>query len=223
MPGKNVRLVRGKPLIVWSIEQALSCPEISRVVVSTDSEQIADIGRGAGAHVPFTRPSHLATDEAGKFQVWQHAVTECERTFHEAYDFVVDLDCTNPLRTVADISAAIAQFQAGRERGVDAVFTVCPARRNPYFNMVEPDSRGVLRMSKSLPKTVLRRQDAPLVCEHVGSIYVLDRQYLTRANHLLDGHTEGYDIGPEKSYDLDSELDLRIIEMLMSSDTELDT
>jgi len=215
LPGKNIRPLLGKPLIVWSIEQARACPEISRVMVSTDSEEIARIARNAGAEVPFLRPAELAADSVGKFLVWRHALEGCRQYYGEEYDCVVDLDCTNPLREVADISSAIRQFREGRERGVDAVFSVCAARKNPYFNLVESDGDGALRVCKSLLQPLVRRQDAPRVYEHVASIYVLDPLYLQRAGHLLEGHTEGYDIGPCKSFDVDSELDFRIIEMLM--------
>ena len=133
LPGKNIRPLLEKPLIVWSIEQAQSTPEIDRVVVSTDSDTIAEVARAAGADVPFTRPAALSGPTVGKFQVWQHALGACEEIFRETYDTFVDLDCTNPLRDVSDISAAIAQFRAGRSRSVDAVFSVCEARKNPYF------------------------------------------------------------------------------------------
>jgi CMP-N,N'-diacetyllegionaminic acid synthase len=214
--GKNIRPLLGKPLIAWSIAQAQATPEIDRVVVSTDSEDIAAAARAAGAEIPFMRPAELSGSAIGKFQVWQHALGVCESHYRETYDVFVDLDCTNPLRDPSDISGAIQQFRAGRARGVDAVFSICEARKNPYFNLVEPDRTGALRMSKSLgPTAVLARQNAPPVYEHVASIYVLDPGYLRRAGHLLDGHAEGYDIGQAKSFDIDSELDFRIIEMLM--------
>ena len=215
LPGKNIRLLHGKPLIAWSIEQARATPEIDRIVVSTDSSAIADAALAAGAEVPFGRPAELAGPQVGKCQVWQHALGACESHYGERYEAFVDLDCTNPLRDTVDISNAIAQFRRGRARGVDAVFSICDARKNPYFNLVEPDATGGLRMSKSIGGTVVARQAAPPVFEHVASIYVLDPEYLRRAGHLLDGHAEGYDIGPEKSFDIDSELDFRIVEMLM--------
>jgi CMP-N,N'-diacetyllegionaminic acid synthase len=215
LPGKNVRPLLGKPLIAWSIGQALATPEIDRVVVSTDSNAIADAARAAGADVPFMRPDSLSGPTIGKFQVWQHALDACEAHYGERYEAFVDLDCTNPLRDPSDITAAIAQFRAGRSRGVDAVFTVCEARKNPYFNLVEPDTSGAMRMSKSLGATVIARQAAPPVFEHVASIYVLAPDYLRTANHLLDGHTEGYDVGQAKCFDVDSEFDFEIIEFLM--------
>jgi CMP-N-acetylneuraminic acid synthetase len=215
LPGKNVRPLLGKPLIAWSVEQALAVPGIRRVVVSTDSEAIAEAARAAGAEVPFMRPAELSGPTIGKFQVWQHALAACTAHYGEAYDTYVDLDCTSPLRESSDIVRAIAQFTAARARGVDAVFSVCKARKNPYFNLVEPDAQGALKVSKALPGKVLARQAAPPVFEHVASIYVLAADYLRRANHLLDGLTEGYDIGEAKSLDIDSEFDFELIEYLM--------
>ncbi len=128
----------------------------------------------------------------------------------------MDIDCTNPLLETGDILAALEQFRAGRARGVDAVFTVCRARRNPYFNLVEPDASGALRMSKRLQGgQVLSRQKAPPVFEHVAGVYVLAPEYLRSASHLLDGHAEGYEVPEGRNLDIDSEFDFQLIEFLM--------
>jgi len=216
LQNKNIRPMLGKPLITWSIEQALRTPEIDRVVVSTDSEAIAEVARDSGAKTPFLRPAHLATPEAGKWDVFKHALDACEKHYGETYEMYVDLDCTNPLREISDISACIAQFCKRRTEGVEGIFSICPARKNPYFNMLEAAASGALKISKELPDTVVRRQDAPAVYEHVASIYVLAPEYIRRVGYLLDGHTEGYDIGIEKSFDVDSEFDFLLIEFLMN-------
>lgn len=215
LPGKNIRPLLGKPLIAWSIEHARMTPEIDRIVVSTDSDVIAAAAREAGAEVPFRRPDALSGPAVGKFQVWQHALTESEAHYGERYEVFVDLDCTGPLRDAEDVSAAIAQLREGRGRGVNAVMSVCPARKNPYFNLVEPDGTGALRMSKTRGPTVLARQDTPPVFEHVASLYAIDPDYLRTASHLLDGHCEGYDLGPWKGIDIDSEADFVVVEALM--------
>ena len=215
LPNKNIRLLLGKPLITWSIEHALATPEIDRVVVSTDSEEIARIARDAGAETPFLRPKHLATSEVGKWDVFKHALESCENYYGENYEFYVDLDCTNPLRDVGDISASIALFRERQKEGVESIFSICPSRKNPYFNLLESDHVGALKISKVLPNTIVRRQDAPAVYEHVASIYVLAPKYIRRVNYLLEGHTEGYDIGCEKSLDIDSEFDFTLVEFLM--------
>ena len=222
LPGKNIRVMLGKPLIVWSIEQALATKEIDRVVVSTDSEMIAEIARAAGAETPFIRPDYLSSSEAGKFGVFKHALQACEDHYEETYDLYVDLDCTSPLRDVSDISACIAQYHQRKIHGVNGVFSICEARKNPYFNLLEADDKGALKICKKLAGTIVRRQDAPSVYEHVASIYALSPDYIRNAGYLLDGHTEGYDIGSEKSLDVDSDFDFLLIEYLMKRKHEIE-
>lgn len=213
--GKNIRPLLGKPMIGWSIEQAKACPEVKRVVVSTDSEQIAEVARSFGAETPFMRPPELANDRAGKWEVWQHALRACDAYYPEPIDIYLDLDCTSPLRDVEDISLAITKYKTLHENEqVDAVFTVCQARKNPYFNMLEiEDDRLVI--SKKLPGVIVCRQDAPSVYEHVASIYVLSPDYIRQGSGLLSGRTQGYDIGTAKSLDIDCEFDFELIECLM--------
>ena len=221
VPGKNIRPLLGKPLLAWAVEKALKVDAFAHVAVSTDSEEIAAVARTAGADVPFMRPADLATAGTGKFQVWQHALKACETHYGAGFDVYVDVDCTNPLIEIADIEASLDQFRKARTRNVDAVFTISPARRNPYFNLVEPDEHGALRMSKSRAETVLSRQAAPPVFEHVAGVYVLDAGFLGRASHLLDGHAEGYLVPEGKNLDIDSELDFEIIEYLMKRRSEI--
>jgi len=217
LPNKNIKILLGKPLIAWSILQALQVPEVDKVVVSTDSNEIASIARKYGAETPFVRPTNLASDESGKFSVFKHAFESCKHFYKRDYDFFLDLDCTNPLREVSDISAAIKQYNQLKPMGIDGIFSICNARKNPYFNLVEPKEDGSLKLSKTISSSeIVRRQNAPPVYEHVASIYVLSPEYLLKANTLLEGNLQGYDIGQEKSFDVDSELDFKIIEFLMS-------
>lgn len=217
VPGKNVRPMLGRPLIARAVDCALAAPEIGEVHISTDSPAIADAGRAAGARIPFMRPADLARPDTGKFQVWKHALAACEALYGVNYDLYVDLDCTNPLIEPSDVSGTIAQFRRLRDEGreVDAVFTVAAARRNPYFNLVEPDAEGALRMSKTAGSTVLSRQKAPPVFEHVAGVYVLDAQYVRHSSHLLEGRAFGYQVPDTKSMDIDTELDFEIIEFLL--------
>lgn len=217
VPGKNVRSMLGKPLIARAVETALGAKYIDQVFVSTDSPEIAAAAQRAGATVAFMRPTELAQSTTGKFQVWQHALEACTRHTGRDYRVYVDLDCTNPLIESTDVTAAIELFH-GRQRdgmAIDAVMTVASARRNPYFNLVEPDASGNLKMSKSAGPTVVARQSAPPVFEHVAGVYVLDTQYLRTAGHLLDGRVHGYLVDESKAFDVDTPLDFDIIEYLL--------
>ena len=215
LPGKNIRPLLDKPLIVWSIEQALATPGVDRVVVSTDSNEIAAIAKEAGAEIPFLRPDYLSNSSACKFDVFKHALSSCEKYYDEEYEFYLDLDCTSPTRDVSDIIACIDRFRDLRPKGIDGIFTICNARKNPYFNLLETDETGALKISKKISSAIVCRQDAPPVFEHVASIYVISPEYIRSSSYLLDGHMEGYDIGAEKSLDVDSDFDFLLIEYLM--------
>jgi len=215
LPNKNIKLLLGKPLIAWSIEMALSVSEISKVIVSTDDEEIAKISLKYGAEIPFMRPPNLSGSDVGKFEVWKHALIASESYYQTNFDMVVDLDCTNPLRDVLDIKECIKQLQKRRFEGVDTVFSICKSRKNPYFNMVEYDQTGKLFVSKTLENKVLSRQKAPAVFDHVASIYAILSNQIKNGNFLLSGFAEGYDIGERKSFDIDSEFDFELVEFLM--------
>jgi CMP-N,N'-diacetyllegionaminic acid synthase len=209
LTNKNIRELCGKPLIAWSIEQALDV--VNEVVVSTDCPRIASISEKYGAKVYFMRPSALASDQSGKWEVWQHALTEYEKTTNHKVDVFLDLDCTSPLRLVSDINGAIDLFLIS---GVDVVFSICEAKKNPYFNMVEYRS-GYLELSKIPETKIVRRQDAPLVYEHAASVYVISPSFLEVGSGLLSGKALGYEMPYERCIDIDSSFDYQLVELLM--------
>jgi CMP-N,N'-diacetyllegionaminic acid synthase len=213
---KNILPICGKPLIAWSIEQALQSKYIDRVVVSTDSKDIAEVACSYGADVPFIRPAELATSVAGKFSVFKHALSECTQIYETKYDTYLDLDCTNPLRDPIDIDSALNLLWEDRNVNADGVFTICEARKNPYFNLVEPAADGFLDFSKRCNPPIVRRQDAPPVFEHVASIYALRPIFIQTSTNLFEGKLVGYDIGQEKSLDIDSPFDFELVEFLLS-------
>lgn len=211
---KNIDKICGKPLIVWSIEQAKKSKLVDEIVVSTDCDNIASVSRDNGAKVYFMRPDHLSDDESGKWQVWQHAITEYRKITGNDMDIFLDLDCTSPLRNVSDIDNAINLYISSN---VDAVFSICEAKKNPYFNMVEYKN-NILQLSKKLDSRIVRRQDAPKVYEHAASIYVISPNFLLKGTGLLDGNAIGYEMPNERCIDIDSNFDYRLVEFLMNSE-----
>jgi CMP-N,N'-diacetyllegionaminic acid synthase len=173
LPRKNVLPFAGKPLIAHTIEQALACPLIDAVYVSTDDEEIADVALKFGAQVPYRRPAELATDESAKIPAIEHLVAHLEKQ-GERIGTVVDLQPTSPLRTQDDLAAAI-------RLGADAelVVSVTEPSHNPYYSLVEVQADGTLRVSKSAD--IVRRQDMPVVHGLNGSIYVWRREALAKA------------------------------------------
>src|SRR3990167_2012413 len=168
VPHKNIRPLLGKPLIAYTIEQAKNWGRADKIVVSTDSPEIAAVAKDYGAEVPFVRPPELATDTADKLPVIRHALQECENIFQERFDLIIDLDATSPLRQGEDLERCYELFL---KKKPDVLFSVVRAHKNPYFNMVELTSEGYAVLSKTLPNPVHRRQDAPLVYAMNASIY----------------------------------------------------
>ncbi|WP_444452671.1 acylneuraminate cytidylyltransferase family protein [Rhodobacter capsulatus] len=213
VPGKNFRLIAGKPLIDWSLDQLFANPRIDAVVVSTDDERIYDHAVAKGALDIGLRPDHLATDAAPKWGVWQHALEAGQGALGSPVTTFVDLDCTSPLRLPEDLEGALDLF--AREKP-DMVMSVCEARKNPYFNLVEADETGALHVSKPLPGGVWSRQSAPKVWEHAASTYVLSSDYLRRAKTIYEGRVIPFEMPPERCLDIDTPFDFRLVEMLMN-------
>jgi N-acylneuraminate cytidylyltransferase len=212
VPGKNFRPLCGKPLIDWSLDQLFANSRVGAVVVSTDDEAIYDHAVKRGALEIGLRPAELATDTAPKWGVWQHALAASEALTGPVSAFL-DLDCTSPLRLPEDIDGALTLYEIEHP---DMVMSVCEARKNPYFNLVEPDSTGALHVSKPLPGGVWARQDAPVVYEHVGLVYVVNPDYLRRAKTIYEGRVIPYVLPAERCHDIDTPYDFRLVEFLLS-------
>ena len=211
---KNIRELCGLPLIAHTIRQAKIWSGADKIICSTDSEAIADVARRHGAEVPFMRPPELATDSAGKQGVLRHALKTLNSQ-DGPYDIVIDLDVTSPIRTPKDIQGALDTFLRQKP---DAVVSVTPCRRNPYFNMLEPGPAGFMRLVKNPGGAILRRQDAPAVYDMNASIYVYDSRFLLNENMptVLAGRTLVWVMGEYSAFDIDHEEDFQFIEFLVS-------
>ena len=208
VPGKNIRLLDGKPLIAHTIEQALKSPEINRTVVSTDSEEIAEIARDHGAEVPYLRPAELATATAAKLPVIQHLIEHLDAS-GARIDRIIDLDPTSPLRTLDDISTCLELLTPE----TNVVLTAYEAEKNPYFNMIEAQQGGGYDLVKRHDPPFVRRQDAPQVLSMNASIYVWWRH--TLKGGMFGPRTQVHVMPRERSIDIDAPLDFEIVELLM--------
>lgn len=205
--GKNLRILHGRPLIAWTIEQALEHPEINRVYVSTDSDEIAEVAASYGAVVPFKRPAALATDQAAKLPVILHLVDWIVKN-EEDFSWIIDLDPTSPLRKSIDISECLRLLKSGASN----VITGYPSDKNPYFNMVEKDEEGKVTLSKGDGK-IVARQAAPRVYSLNASIYCWHKD--TLENGVFQDETQIYVMPRDRSVDIDDELDYKVVELLM--------
>lgn len=218
VPGKNLRVVAGRPLFGHSVWQAARSGLFDEVVVSSDSAEILATAADFGATGTVTRPAEMATDTAGKVPAIRHAVLETEARLGARFDTCVDLDATSPLRTLDDLRACVALFDAS---DVDSVITGTEARRNPYFNLVEEQPDGTVAVSKRPAADVLRRQDAPRCFDMNGSIYVWRRDALVEDPVVFYPSTILFEMPPERSIDVDSPFDFQVVEWLMGQRTDL--
>lgn len=215
LPGKNVRPFAGKPLIAWAIEQALAVQQIKRVIVSTDSREIADIAKAHGAEVPFIRPSELASDRAPEMLAWRHAIEFLQETEGRLPEPFISIPATSPLRLPEDIAACITEYQ---ESGADVVLSVTPAHRSPWFNMVKRGAEGNFGLVNDDGKghRIARRQDAPAVFDITTVAYVAKPQYVLQHNDLFSGRVSAAIIPVERTADIDTLLDFEVAEFLMN-------
>ena len=208
---KNIIMMAGRPLIAWSVELAKSSQLFDAVAVSSDSEEILDAAAACGADLCVKRPDELATNEAGKIPAIQHCVIEVEKFLGAQADIVVDLDATSPLRLMDDLIGAMALYQSS---GATSVITGSLSRRSPYFNMVEKNERGCVQLVKP-GSEVLRRQDVPKCYDMNASIYIWNRQRFMADPRVMYADTVIYEMPEERSIDIDTPLDLEIVQMLM--------
>jgi CMP-N,N'-diacetyllegionaminic acid synthase len=209
LPGKNIKMFCGKPLIAHTIEQAKQSRYIDRVIVSTEAEEIARISLEYGAEVPFIRPIELARDSSSTVDVLLHAINWLECKEQYAFDILVLLHVTTPLRKVEDIDNSITLMV---EENADNVFSVAEAHRNPYFNMVEEGSDGFVRLVKE--GCFSTRQAAPKVYDMNAAIYVWWKNVLKEEKNIFLKKTKAYVMTKERSTDIDDDLDFRIAEFL---------
>ena len=206
---KNIREIAGKPLIAWTIQQAKGSNLFDHIVVSSDSDDLINVAKKYGAEVFFKRDEFLSSDKAGKLDVIKDLLLKSERFYDTKFDYIIDLDVTSPLRDIKDIINAFNYFL---ETNSDNLITATLSRRSPYFNMVE-----IINCKVKLSKEgkFLRRQDVPKTYDMNASIYIWKRDVLLNNETLFLDKTALYVMPEERSIDIDSELDFKIVEMLL--------
>lgn len=211
VPRKNVRPVNGQPLIAYTFQTVKQAKPITRCILSTDDTEIADLARVHGIDVPFMRPPELATDEASTLDVVLHAVAEVERAEEQAYDVVLLLQPTAPLRSVEDMVQALALLE---HTGADSVISFYQIEHgHPYYMYTLDDGKPQPIMK--IPTHVTRRQDFPAVYVRNGAIYATKRDVLVEQRTFYGAHTQAYVMPYERSINIDSEFDLAIAELLL--------
>jgi CMP-N-acetylneuraminic acid synthetase len=211
LPGKNKMLFAGKPLLAWSIQQARDVGRIDRVIVSTDSIEIADIAREYGAEVPFIRPKEFAYDDTPEWMAWRHALKYLVDSEGSMPDLMVSVPATAPLRSSIDIDNCINEYEKGH---VDVVVTVTDANRSPYFNMVKKQMDGTVSLVIPSHEIISRRQDVPVVYDMATVAYVLNPEFVMSAESIFEGKVGAVKVPRERAIDIDTMMDFQIAESL---------
>lgn len=220
VPRKNIRSVCGRPLITYTIEHARAAQHLFyRIIVSTDDEEIATVARAYGAEVPFLRPANLARDESPMIPMLQHAVDFIEKQDGVRMDWICLLQPTEPFRTVSDIEQCLRLGFAG---GCDSVITVVRvfATHPILMKRIEDD---VLLPFCVEEREGTRRQDyQPAAYMRNGSIYLSRRDVLMEQGSIWGQTIRPYVMPLERSVSIDTELDLKLAELMMSEQIALE-
>ena len=210
---KNIKKINGKPLVFYTISEAKKSKYISDYIVSTDSTKIAKISKAYGAIIPFLRPKKLSTDKASSVDALIHATRYMEKINNKKYDYVIELMCTNPLKKVKDIDTIIKKIKKYKCDSVIAVNRVLdnhPAR-------IKKIIKGKIINFCINEKAESRRQDLkPYAYVRSGSIYALNRDYLINKRKRYGSKKSfAYILPPERSINIDQEIDFYIAEKLL--------
>jgi CMP-N,N'-diacetyllegionaminic acid synthase len=215
LPGKNVRLLHGKPLLAWPILAARGSAYVDDVIVSTDSRAYADIAAEHGAAVPFLRPAELASDTAPSIGFIDHALDTLAAA-GKAFDYVVLLEPTSPLTEAADIDAALEMLHAARDRA-QAIVGVAPMEATHPAFCVRRDTGGLIApYGGSSFDTLPRRQDLDPVFALDGTLYISTVAGLRAHSGFCHAGTLGYVTDRVKGLEVDDLVDFICIEALMA-------
>lgn len=212
---KNIKPLLGKPLLAWPIETALGSRFVDRVVLSTDSEEFAEIGRAAGADVPFLRPSELATDMSPSIDFILHAIDTLE-TGGDRYDYLVLLEPTSPLTEPRDVDLAIESLVAHASTADSIVGVSALVGAHPAFAVRIAASGLISPVGVPAFRALPRRQDIELLYALDGSLYVSSIEALRREKGFCHGRTLPYITPRYKSFEIDDLVDFICVEALLA-------
>ena len=214
IPRKNIKLLGGRPLLAYTVESSLRARTLTRVILSTEDQEIADLGLELGVEVPFLRPAGLAQDDTPTFEVVIHSVQELESQ-GETYDAICLLQPTNPLRRAEDIDACIELLETLGSDSVVSILSV-PEPYNPKW-VYWRSADGSLVLSTGDSQPITRRQDLPDAFHRDGSVYVTRRSVLDEFRNLYGAKVSGYEIDAQRSVNIDTNEDWVFAERMLNA------
>jgi len=218
IPGKNIKLLNGRPLIDYTIQIAKQFHQKFQNVdiqLSTDSAEIVKVAEVCGLISDYRRPDYLAGDTVGKIDAIKDVLLWKEEAEHCRYDYILDMDVTSPLRNLQDLSDAFDIIQ--KNDAAINLFSVSPANRSPYFNMVEQKENGFYAQVKQPEGLVLTRQSAPKVYDLNASFYYYKRAFFDLGYKGAITDKSIIYVVPHTCFDLDHPIDFEILSFLMEN------
>lgn len=212
IPRKNLAVVDGQPLIAHTIRTAKSCSGLTRVIVSTDDDEISAVARQHGAEVPFVRPRKLSTDQAKSADVVLHALNTIEQEEGRRYDVICLLEPTSPLRTTADVSGALDMLASS---GTDAVVSVYRVEAPHPIKTLEITGNRLAPFMPNRWKPNLTRQELPAVYAVNGAVYCVRRDAFVTSGSFWGASAAPYVMPEERSVNIDTLVDLTLAEVLL--------
>lgn len=216
LPRKNILPLLGKPLIAYTIEEAKKSKYISRVIVTTDDDEIAQVSIKFHAEVPFMRPKDLASDNISTNDVIRHTLDTIMLQDGKLPQIICLLQCTSPLRTVEDIDNTIEKII---KSDFDSAVSVCEVDNNPYWMNVFNGEKLSYFIEEG--KNIKRRQDLPKVYQMNGAVYVTKTEAFLRENNIECESITGYIMDKEKSVDIDTSIDFKIAELILKNNEKI--
>lgn len=215
IPGKNIKPVAGKPLLWYTADVAQKYSEKNEadIILSTDSDEIKEVGKRCGLNTDYLRPAYLANDTCGKPDAIKDALLYAEGETGKMYDFIIDLDVTSPIRTLKDIEDCVDDMR--NNKNALTIFSVNPCARNPYFNMVQKKENGFYGVV--LGGRYKTRQSAPKVYDMNASIYVYRREALVCDNPRAVTERSLIHVMDHICFDLDEPSDYEYLAYLLET------
>lgn len=218
IPLKNIKLLAGRPLLNYTVDIAIQFKNKfanTDIALSSDSQEIIELAKLAGLEVPYIRPDYLASDKAGKISAIKDILLYFEKLKETKYEFILDLDVTSPLRNLEDLSQAFSVIH--ENKSANNLFSVSPANRNPYFNMVEQGADGYFHPCKKPAGDILSRQSAPKVYDLNASFYFYRRNFFDLGfQSVMTEKTLIFEV-PHICFDLDDPIDFEFLSYMVSN------
>ena len=219
VPNKNIKKVNGHALVSYAINKAKK-NNFKYICISTESKKVINIAKKNGIKVFFKRQKSLCKRNVPKLSVWKDAIAKSEFFFKKKFDYMLDLEVTNPLINTYDLKKFTKSFYE-KKKNYDGQFCITPSKKNPYFNIMEYKNGNYTLSKKIGNKKITARQNAPKTFEHVAGLYYFKKNYILKCKNLFQGKIFGYNVSLFKSFDIDSLLDFKLVELILKNNKKI--